>query len=114
VNVNVARIVYGPRIRSTFGVTMKVLALFRLGSLPERVSTAFASREYVLKITSSEKECAQTARLNEYHAILLDADTESYGDVLILVRLLRHEQPKVALFVFDRHLDLDQRLQLFA
>jgi two-component system OmpR family response regulator len=95
------------------GVTMKVLTLFPSGSLQETVSAALASRQCVMEIASSVKECAQNARLNEYDAILLDADTKSYGDVLILVRLLRHEQPNVALFVFDRHLDLDQRLQLF-
>jgi two-component system, OmpR family, response regulator len=92
---------------------MKVLTLFSSGSLQERVSTALASRQCVMEIASSAKECAQNARLNEYDAILLHADPESYGDILILVKLLRHEQPKAAVFVFDRHLDLDQRLQLF-
>jgi two-component system OmpR family response regulator len=95
------------------GVTMKVLTLFSSGSLQEAVSRALAPRQCVMEIASSAKECAQDATLTEYDAILLDADPESYGDILILVKLLRHEQPKAAVFIFDRHLDLDQRLQLF-
>jgi two-component system OmpR family response regulator len=37
----------------------------------------------------------------------------NYDDVLILVKKLRQEQPNAALFVFERHLDLDQRLGFF-
>lgn len=93
---------------------MKVLALFPSGSLLEQISTTLSSQQCVIEIVSSAKDCAQSAKLDEYDAILLDADPESYGDILILVRLLRHEPPNVALFVFDRQLDPEQRLQLFA
>jgi two-component system, OmpR family, response regulator len=92
---------------------MKVLTFFSPCFLQQRVSMALASRQWVIETASSAKECLQNARLTEYEAILLDAQPESYADVLILIKLLRDEQPNAALFVFERHLEPDQRLGLF-
>jgi two-component system OmpR family response regulator len=92
---------------------MKVLAFLPLCTLQKRVSTALSARQFIVETAVSAKECLHRARLTEYEAVLVDTDPESYGDVLVLVKLLRQEQPNAALFVFERHLDLDQRLRLF-
>jgi two-component system, OmpR family, response regulator len=91
---------------------MKVLTFFPLRSLEARVSTALASRQCVMDMTLSTTECLQKARLNAYEALLLYVDPENYGDILTLVKLFRYEQINAALFVFERNLDLHQRLQL--
>lgn len=92
---------------------MKVLTFFPPCRLHRNISTVLASRQFFTETASSANECLQSAKLKEYEGILIDTDPESYGDVLALVKLLRHEQPNAALFVFERRLDLDQRLQLF-
>ena len=98
--------------QSTFGVTMKVLSCLPPGTLKDRITTVLTARQIELE-TVSAKACMQFARLVQYEAVLLKADRENYGDVLSLIGVLRHEQPNAALFVFERQLDLHQRLQLF-
>jgi two-component system, OmpR family, response regulator len=92
---------------------MKVLTFLPHCTLQKRVSTALSTRQCVEVTAVSAKECLQFAKQTEYEAILVDTDPESYADVLILVKLLRQEQPNAAFFVLERHLDLDQRLRLF-
>jgi two-component system OmpR family response regulator len=92
---------------------MKVLTFLPPCTLQKRVSTALSARQCVEVTAATAKECQQLAQQTEYEAVLVDTDPESYADVLILVKLLRQEQPNAALFVFERHLDLDQRLRLF-
>jgi len=101
-----------PRNMRNIWVTMKVLTFFSTCFLQQRVSTALALHQWFIETASSPKECLQNASLTEYEAILLGAEPESYADVLILVKSLRDEQPNAALFVFERHLEPDQRLAL--
>jgi two-component system, OmpR family, response regulator len=92
---------------------MKVLTFLPPSPLRKRVSTALSVRQCVEVTAVSAEECLQFAQQTEYEAILLQTNTESYADVLILIKLLRDRQPNVSLFVFERNLDLDQRLRLF-
>jgi two-component system OmpR family response regulator len=91
---------------------MKVLTFSPPGSLQEGVLTRLAS-QCAIETAASAKECLQSARLKEFAAILLDSDPESYAEVLALVRRVRYEQPNATLFIFERDLGSDQRLQLF-
>jgi len=43
----------------------------------------------------------------------VDSDSLIFGDIVLLMKLLRQENPDASLFVFARYLDLEQRLQLF-
>jgi two-component system, OmpR family, response regulator len=45
--------------------------------------------------------------------ILVDTDPLNCGDVLTLIKLLRHANCNTSLFIFAGHLDLQQRLCLF-
>jgi DNA-binding response OmpR family regulator len=92
---------------------MKVLAFLPPCALQKRTSAVLRSRQFVLETAISAKQCLRGARLREYQAVLIYASPANYGDALVLVRLLRKEQPNAALFVFEHRLDLDQRLRLF-
>jgi two-component system, OmpR family, response regulator len=91
---------------------MKVLSFILPCALRKRVSTALGAHQLLFETVVSAKECLQCARLAEYEAVLLDADPENYGDVLVLIKLLREEQPHTVLFVFERRLELDHRVRL--
>jgi DNA-binding response OmpR family regulator len=110
--VNIARVRSGPQYEE-HSVTMKALTCFSQCSAQQRVSTALALHRWVIEMASSAKECLQNASLTGYEAVFLDAQPESYADVLILVKLLRDVQPNAALVVFERHLGPDQCLGLF-
>jgi len=91
---------------------MKVLAFLPLCTLQKRVSTALSARQFIVETAVSAKECLHRARLTEYEAVLVDTDPESYGDVCS-GKAAAPGTTQCALFVFERHLDLDQRLRLF-
>jgi DNA-binding response OmpR family regulator len=92
---------------------MKVLIFLPPCTLQESVSSVLTTREFSVETAESATECLECARLGEYEAILLGVDNENYGDVLIVVELLRQNQPYATLFIFERNLDLDQRFRLF-
>jgi two-component system, OmpR family, response regulator len=92
---------------------MKVLTFLPRCDLERRVERALSSAQFVVETVSSAKECLQFARFAEYAGVLVDSDTLVFADALLLVKLLRQENCDVALFVFARYLDLEQRLRLF-
>jgi DNA-binding response OmpR family regulator len=91
---------------------MKVLIFLPPCTLQESVSSVLTAGKFSVETAESAKECLECARLGEYEAILLGVDSENYGDVLIMVELLRQNQPYATLFTFERNLDADQRLRL--
>jgi two-component system, OmpR family, response regulator len=92
---------------------MKVLTLLPRCDLQRRVGKALNSNQFVVDAVGSPKDCLQFARFSQYEGILLDASSLNFKDLLLLVRLLRQENSALALFVFERYLDLEQRLHLF-
>jgi DNA-binding response OmpR family regulator len=92
---------------------MKVLIFLPPCTLQESVSSVLTTREFSVETAESAKECLDCDRLGKYEAILLGVDDENYRDVLIVVELLRQNQPYATLLIFERNLDLDQRLRLF-
>jgi two-component system OmpR family response regulator len=92
---------------------MKVLTLLPRCDLQRRVGKALTSNQSVVDTVASPKDCLQFARFSQYEAILLDSGSLVFKDLLLLVKLLRQENPALALFVFERYLDLEQRLHLF-
>jgi two-component system, OmpR family, response regulator len=92
---------------------MKVLTLLPRCDLQRRVGMALNSAQFVVDTVESAKECLQFARFAQYEGILLDSGSVAYSDLLLLVKLLRQENADAALFVFQRYLELEQRLRLF-
>jgi two-component system, OmpR family, response regulator len=92
---------------------MRVLTFLPRSDLQRRVEKALSSAQFVVETVTSAKECMQFARFAHYEGVLVDSDSLIFGDVVLLVRLLRQENADVALFVFARYLDLEQRLRLF-
>jgi DNA-binding response OmpR family regulator len=54
-----------------------------------------------------------SARLVQYEAVLIGAERENHGDVLFLIKFLRHEPTRCSPIRVERELDLHLRLQLF-
>ncbi|MEA3005448.1 MAG: two-component system, OmpR family, copper resistance phosphate regulon response regulator CusR [Acidobacteriaceae bacterium] len=92
---------------------MKVLTLLLPPNLHKRVSRVLSARQFAVEMGISAKECLRRAALTQYEAVLVDADPANFDDVLVLVKLLRQEQPNAALFVFEHGLDVHRRLSLF-
>lgn len=92
---------------------MKVLEFPPQGTLQRRMEHALSRPEFVFVAALSAKECIEFARLVRHQAILLDADRVIFGDILILAKSLRRENPGASLFVFEHTFNLDQRLRLF-
>ena len=91
---------------------MKVLTLLPRCDLQRRVGKALNSNQFVVDTVLSAKDCLQFARFSQYEGILLDSGSLVFRDLLLLVRLLRRENSAVALFVFERYLELEKRLSL--
>jgi len=66
-----------------------------------------------VEAVTSAKECLQLARFTQYDGVLVDSDSLIFGDIVLLVQLLRHENTAAAIFVIGKYLDLEQRLRLF-
>lgn len=92
---------------------MKVLTFLPRCDLQRRVQKALCSAQFVVETVVSAKECLQFARFAQYEGVLVDSDSLIFGDIVLLVKLLRQENSDAALFVFARYLDLEQRLRLF-
>jgi DNA-binding response OmpR family regulator len=92
---------------------MKVLTLLPGCDLQRRVGKVLDSNQFVVDTVVSPKDCLQFARFSQYEGILLDSGSLIFKDLLLLVKLLRQENSAVAIFVFERSLDLEQRLHLF-
>jgi two-component system OmpR family response regulator len=92
---------------------MRVLTFLPRCDLQRRVEKALTSAQFVVERVGSAKECLQFARFSQYEGVLVDSDSLIFGDIVLLVKLLRQENCDAALFVFARYLDLEQRLRLF-
>ncbi len=92
---------------------MKVLTFFPRCDLQRRVAKALSSAQFVVETVVSARECLQLTRFAPYEGVLVDSDSLIFGDIVLLVKLLRQENSDASLFVFARYLDLEQRLQLF-
>jgi two-component system OmpR family response regulator len=92
---------------------MKVLTFIPQCSLQRQVANALSAPPFIVEAVVSAKECLQFSQLSRYEAVLVDADSLSFGDVLGLVKLLRHENSHLSLFVFESRVDLQERLDLF-
>ena len=92
---------------------MKVLAFIPRCCLQRQVARALSAPPFIVEAVGSAKESLPLLQLARYEAVLIDADSLDFGEVLALVKLLRHENPHLSLFVFESRLALDQRLGLF-
>ena len=92
---------------------MKVLTFLPRIDLQRRVEKALSSAQFVVEAVATAKECLQFAKFAQYEGVLIDSDSLIFGDIVLLVKLLRQENIDAALFVFARYLDLEQRLRLF-
>jgi two-component system OmpR family response regulator len=92
---------------------MKVLTLVPRGTLQRFIARALSAPPFIMEAVTSAEKCLQWSQLARYEAVLVDADSLNFGDVLALVQLLRDENSHLSMFVFGRSLDLDQRLRLF-
>jgi two-component system, OmpR family, response regulator len=100
-------------ILSIVEVLMKVLTFIPRSDLQGRVAKALSPAQFVVETVAAAKECLQFTRFAPYDGVLVDSDSLIFGDIVLLVELLRQENPDTSLFVFARYLDLEQRLQLF-
>jgi two-component system OmpR family response regulator len=92
---------------------MKVLSFIPRSDLQRRVAKALNSAEFVVDTAASAKECQELTRFGAHAGVLVDSDSLMFQDSVLLVKLLRRENPGTSIFVFARYLDLDQRLKLF-
>jgi two-component system, OmpR family, response regulator len=92
---------------------MKVLMFLPRCHLQRRVTNALGSAQFAVDTVVTAKDCLQFTRFASYDGVLVDSDSLIFGDIVLLVKLLRHENPDTSLFVLARYLDLEQRLQLF-
>jgi two-component system, OmpR family, response regulator len=92
---------------------MKALAFLPRCTLQRRVAKALSAPLFEVATAASAEECLQFAQVTLYEAILVEADSLNFGDVLTLVKLLRRANSDAALFVLAHYLDLEQRLRLF-
>jgi DNA-binding response OmpR family regulator len=92
---------------------LKVLTFLPRSDLQRRVAKALSSAQFVVETVVSARECLQLTRFAPYEGILVDSDSLIFGDIVLLVKLLRQENSDASIFVFARYLDLEQRLQLF-
>jgi two-component system, OmpR family, response regulator len=92
---------------------MKVLTFLSPCSLQTGVLELLSSPQFFVDMVTSARDCLQCARRAKYQALIIGADPSNYGGIMLLVKLLREEQPNAAIFILAQELDLDQRLHLF-
>jgi two-component system OmpR family response regulator len=92
---------------------MKVLALVHRPGLQSRVQVALKSTNFVVDSVTSVQECIDYSRFTSYSGILIDSVSIGCTQCLELVKQLRFEQPASAIFIFQKFLELEQRLYLF-
>jgi DNA-binding response OmpR family regulator len=91
---------------------MKVLNFIPRVDLQRRVAKALGSDQFLVETAAGAKETLEFSRFAPYGDVLVDSDSLIFQDIVLLVNLLRQENPETSIFVFARYLDLDQRLQL--
>jgi two-component system, OmpR family, response regulator len=89
---------------------MKVLALFSQPALQRRVAEALTAHEGIVEMATSAKDCL--ARFTLFEAVLIEAGPDDFAYVRALVMLLRKERSDTSIFVFERGLDLEERIGL--
>jgi ActR/RegA family two-component response regulator len=89
---------------------MKVLTFLYRCTLQRRLAEALSASQFDVETAASAKECLQFAQVTRYEGILVDTDSLDFGDVVTLIKLLRHANCNTALFVFAGYLNLQQRL----
>jgi DNA-binding response OmpR family regulator len=92
---------------------VKVLTFIPRRTLQILVARALSVPPFVVEAVVCAEVCLQWSELAGYEAVLVDADSLDFADVLTLTRLLRSKNSHLSLFIFERYLDLDQRLQLY-
>jgi two-component system OmpR family response regulator len=92
---------------------MKVLSFIPRSDLQRRVAKALGSAQFLVENAASVKETLALTKFAPYGGVLVDSDSLIFQDILLLVHMLRQENPETSIFVFARYLDLGQRLQLF-
>jgi two-component system, OmpR family, response regulator len=92
---------------------MKVLTFITRSDLQARVAKALGSAQFVMVTAPSTKECLRLTGFGHHSGVLVDSDSLIFQDVVVLVKLLRQQNPETSIFVLAGYLDLDQRLQLF-
>src|SRR6202042_3915717 len=97
----------GP-VQFSGGIPLKVLTFLPRCDLQRRVAKALSSAQFVVETVVSARECLQLTRFAPYEGVLVDSDSLIFGDIVLLVKLLRQENSDAALFVFARYLDLEQ------
>jgi two-component system, OmpR family, response regulator len=112
-DVRERRILDVPGPWSVVEVFMNVVSFIPRSDLQRRVEKALGTAKFVLDTAASAKECLENARFAHHAGVLVDSDSLMFQDIVLLVKLLRQENPGTSIFVFARYLDLDQRLQLF-
>jgi DNA-binding response OmpR family regulator len=83
-------------------VFLKVLTFLPRCDLQRRVAKALSSAQFVVETVVSARECLQLTRFAPYEGVLVDSDSLIFGDIVLLVKLLRQENSNAALFVFAR------------
>jgi hypothetical protein len=83
---------------------MKVLTFLPRCDLQRRVAKALSSAQFVVETVVSARECLQLTRFAPYEGILVDSDSLIFGDIVLLMKLLRQENSDASLFVFARYL----------
>jgi two-component system, OmpR family, response regulator len=92
---------------------MKVLTFIPRFDLQRRLAKELSSAQFVVETVATAKECLHVAQFASYDVVLIDSEALIFGDVVLLVKLLRQENRDTSIFVFARYLDLEKRLQLF-
>jgi DNA-binding response OmpR family regulator len=92
---------------------MNVLSFIPRSDLQRRAEKALGSAQFVWDKAASAKECLELTRFGPYAGVLVDSDSLMFQDIVLLVKLLREENPGASIFVFARYLDLYLRLKLF-
>jgi two-component system OmpR family response regulator len=92
---------------------MKVLTFTTRCTLQRLIPKALSAPPFIVEAVMSAEDCLKLSQLARYEAVLVDADSLNFGDVLSLIKHLRQGNSHLSLFVFERSLDLDQRLWLF-
>jgi two-component system, OmpR family, response regulator len=92
---------------------MQLLTFVHRCDLQRCIVDALSSAQFVVENATSAKECLSLTAFTHYEGVLVESECVPFGDLIALVQLLRHENFGAVLFVFARHLDLEQRLRLF-
>lgn len=92
---------------------MKVICLTTRSDLERRVEEALGSAQYVVDSVKLDDDSVGLIKMCPYSGILLDSVSVGFEATLKLVPQLRRARPSAAIFIFERYLEIDQRLELF-